>query len=410
MRSAQEAVTRAPGPSARRPSAIVIGLDTSAGLQTSRLLARRGIRVVGIAADARHPATRTNTRSRVLQAETSGDQLMAALQRLRSSEPGAVLIPCTDAAVATLAQEADQLRTFRFVLPRREVVDRLMDKQQFAELLTEHGLPAPRSCSVRSQADAARAASELTFPCVVKPTIKTPGWSAAGAKVRRFASPQAWLAESASLLSLHPDLLVQEWLEGGDETLYSCNCYISPDGIPAVTFVARKLRQWPPSTGTSCLGEAVMDEEIRELALKVLSCVDFCGLGYVEIKRSPADGQDRVIEANVGRPTGRSAIAEAAGVELLYTMYCDTIGDPLPFERLQQDRQMKWIHLRRDLRSSLHYLRHGELTLASWATSLRGPKVFADLDVRDPAPFLGDLGRALKRARPCRRPGSGGHS
>ena len=40
-------------------------------------------------------------------------------------------------------------------------------------------------------------------------------------------------------------------------------------------------------------------------------------LGYVEAKRDVRTGRHYLIEPNIGRPTGRSAIAEAGGVELL---------------------------------------------------------------------------------------------
>jgi D-aspartate ligase len=99
----------------------------------------------------------------------------------------------------------------------------------------------------------------------------------------------------------------------------------------------------------------------------------------------------------VGRPTGRSAIAEAGGVELLYTMYRDATGQPLPVDRRQHDRPVKWMHVGRDVRSAWYYLRQGELTLDGWRRSLRGRKVYADLDLADPIPFVAELTRGLRR-------------
>jgi D-aspartate ligase len=388
------------------PSAIVVGLDNITGLQTSRILVRRGVRVVGVAADPRHPACRTNTFRRLIVSPTSGPALVATLQELGGSEPGAVLFPCTDGSVRTLAHATAQLGAFRVVLPAAEVVETLMDKRRFADLVAAQGLPAPATHVVTDLRAAEEAATSLRFPCVVKPSVKTAEWERAGAKVRSFESPQQWLAAAPSLLGLHPELVIQEWLPGGDECLYSCNFYVSPSGIPIVTFVARKLRQWPPRIGTSSLGEAVDDDAIRDLALQVISSVPFVGLGYVEIKRDPTTGADHLIEMNVGRPTGRSAIAEAAGVELLYTMYRDAIGAPLPTDRRQHDRRVKWVHLVRDVASASYYVRHGELSVLGWARSLRGKKFYADLDLRDPLPFLADVWRAVRRVagRPSRQP------
>jgi hypothetical protein len=102
-----------------------------------------------------------------------------------------------------------------------------------------------------------------------------------------------------------------------------------------------------------------------------------------------------IIEPNVGRPTGRSAIAEAGGVELLHTAYCDIAGLPLPEAREQRYVGAKWIDLRRDVQAAMVARRQGALSLAEWARWMRGgPKAHAIWSARDPKPFLVDLAHA----------------
>ena len=124
--------------------------------------------------------------------------------------------------------------------------------------------------------------------------------------------------------------------------------------------------------------------------MRLFRSVNYRGLGYLEMKRDRRTGEYFIIEPNIGRPTGRSAIAEASGVELLYTMYCDALGWPLPAARQQKYEGVKWIHLRKDLQSSFRYWWRGELTLRQWWRSLRGKKVFALGSWNDPAPFCSD--------------------
>jgi D-aspartate ligase len=209
------------------------------------------------------------------------------------------------------------------------------------------------------------------------------------------------LAEKADLLaiydlygSLADVLIVQEWVEGSSASLYSCNCYFDANSEPLVTFVARKIRQWPPLTGESSLGEECRDDVVLNETVRLLKSVNYRGLGYVEIKRDARSGEYFIMEPNVGRPTGRSAIAEAGGVELLYTMYCDALGWPLPENRVQQYGHVKWIHLRRDFQSALYHWRRGQLSLKEWWRSWRGRKAYALFSWSDPGPFLGDLTRA----------------
>ena len=59
-------------------------------------------------------------------------------------------------------------------------------------------------------------------------------------------------------------------------------------------------------------------------------------------------------------------------MELLYTMYCDVLGWPLPENREQKYEGVKWISLRRDVQSAFHYWRRGNLTLREWWRSWRG--------------------------------------
>jgi predicted ATP-grasp superfamily ATP-dependent carboligase len=116
------------------------------------------------------------------------------------------------------------------------------------------------------------------------------------------------------------------------------------------------------------------------------------------MKQDRRTGKHYIIEPNIGRPTGRSAIAEAGGVELVYSNYCDALGWPLPEKRQQKYTGVKWIYLRRDIQSALYYWRRGELTLGEWWRSWQGKKAYAVYSWSDPAPFMADLFRALNLA------------
>jgi predicted ATP-grasp superfamily ATP-dependent carboligase len=113
------------------------------------------------------------------------------------------------------------------------------------------------------------------------------------------------------------------------------------------------------------------------------------------MKRDERTDRLLITEPNIGRPTGMSALAEAAGVELLATMYRDTLGLPLPEQRTQSYRGVKWMHVRRDAQSAFHYWRVGELSLRDWYRSVRGKKTYADVSWSDPMPFLADVWREI---------------
>lgn len=383
------------------PWAIVIGLDCATGLQTARILSSRGIPVVGVARDVRHPCTRTNACERIVAAETNGPGLADALRQLGPALGApAVLFPCTDMSVLLVSRARELLAEwYHVVLPEADVVEMLVDKVRFYDFAQRAQLPLPRTCFLRSREDAERAAATLRFPAVLKPPVKTPAWE------RHTKSKVFKVASAAELLLLYrrcatwaDSLVVQEWIAGGDVDHFTCNAYFGRDGEPLATLTTQKLRQWPITGGQACLSVEVRDDAVESLTVRLFQAVGLRGLGYLEVKRDVRTGEYLIIEPNIGRPTGRSATAEAAGVELLRTMYCDALGLPLPESRAQAFRGVKWVYFRRDLQSALHHWRHGELTLRDWAASWRGPKVEALFSWRDPVPFWADLARTAGEA------------
>jgi D-aspartate ligase len=276
------------------------------------------------------------------------------------------------------------------------VVEMLMDKVSFYTYAGEVGLPIPRTFLLKDRIDAEEAIKELTFPCIMKPPMKTPAWEKnTKAKVYKVSNPEEALAMYDRCSDWADMLMIQEWIEGDDANLYSCNCYFNADSEPLVTFIARKIRQWPPETGTSCLGEECRNDFVLTESIRLFRGVNYHGLGYVEMKCDERTGKHYIIEPNIGRPTGRSAIAEAGGVELLYTKYCDIVGLPLPANREQKYLGAKWIYLRRDIQSALYYWKRGKLTFREWWHSFRGSKRYAVFSLTDPSPFLYDLWKVI---------------
>jgi predicted ATP-grasp superfamily ATP-dependent carboligase len=110
--------------------------------------------------------------------DTSSVDLIPALQALGTElEHKAVLFPCTDMSVLIISRNRHRLADhYHFVLPSAETVEMLMHKDSFYAYAQENGLPIPDTFILRDRADAERAATQLAFPAVLKPSIKTPDW------------------------------------------------------------------------------------------------------------------------------------------------------------------------------------------------------------------------------------------
>lgn len=392
------------------PHAFVIGLDCITGLQSARLLAGHGIPIIGLAKDTNHFCCQTKVCEKIVQVNTASDELVELLERMGPELPHkAVLFPCTDMSVLTLSKHRQRLANWYYIaLPDHPVVEMLMDKVSFYTYAAQEGLSIPQTFFLKNRSDAENAAKELSYPCIMKPPMKTPTWEKnTKLKVYKINDAREFMAVYDQCSGWAELLMAQQWIEGNDADLYSCNCYFNAESEPLVTFIARKLRQWPPETGTSCLGEECRNDPVLEESIRLFRSVHYHGLGYVEMKRDQRTGKHYIIEPNIGRPTGRSAIAEAGGVELLYTKYCDLLKLPLPANREQKYGNTKWIYLRNDLQSAFYYWRRGKLTLGEWWRSIRGWKWDAVWSWNDQAPFWHDWWRSillLKKSKAAKSP------
>jgi len=396
-------VPKKPEPS-RLPYAILVYFESFIGIQTARILAGHNVPVLGIAKNPEHPFCKTNACEEILVADSLTTDLIDKLKELGPTlKQKAVLFPCSDMSMLLISRHRKELEAwYHITLPEPDVVEMLTSKTLFYSFAQEAGFPVPKTALLRNAEDARNAADALTFPCIVKPAVKTTEWmlNSGGVKVYPAASAKEFLALYDRCGTWADTLMVQEWVEGPETNLYSCNCYFNKTSEPLVTFIARKIRQWPPQTGISCLSKECRNDTVLQETLRLFKSVDYRGLGYLEMKQDERTGKHVIIEPNIGRPTGRSAICEAGGIELIYTAYCDAVGLPLPDNRQQTYRGAKWIHWRRDLQSAFHYWRRGELTLKEWRDSLRGKKRCAVFSWSDPKPFWLDITRvAVKQIR-----------
>ncbi len=376
------------------PWAVVAMADSLNGIQTVRILARHGVRIIGLVADRSAPYGRTRLCEKVDVIDPEGPELIETLLKI-GAQLGrkAVLFPVNDEIVGAVSRHRSDLTfAYHIALPPEDMVDMMLNKRQFHEYAESHGFPVPHTAIVADQSELEQAIERLTFPCVVKPQRKTEVWFT-------FTKHKALkVADAAELRALYKacsglvgNIIVQEWIVGGSTNLFSCNLYMDAEGNPLATFVARKLRQWPPDVGSSSSGEECRNDAVRDMALAFFRSAKCHGLAYLEVKCDARTGRHVVIEPNIGRPTGRSPIAEAGGVELVYTMYCDLLGLPLPDNRMQSYGGVKWIYLRWDIQSALVHWWRGDLTFAEWYRSMRGKKAYALFSLADPGPFLWDI-------------------
>jgi predicted ATP-grasp superfamily ATP-dependent carboligase len=388
----------------------VVILNTHySGLAVGRDLGPLGIRVIGLSTIPRSPGNF----SRWIEYRSAPDSLTRAAELLTyllrladELQAPAILLPTRDHDINFICNYRSVLDA-RFIVPllSREALDRVMNKGLLAAAAHDAGvrIPAAVTVSTRDQLSTARS---LRYPCVCKPLYasqwrKQGIWEAVGKqkalRVQTFEELETLYADFAAL---DPLVTVQEWVEGGEESLQIFGSYVSADHEMLAWFTARKRLQYPPHAGTGLVVEAITLPELEKPSRRLLSALRFRGISEIEYKRDFRDGQLYLIEVNP-RHWDQHGLGTQVGVNLSEALYRDATGQPQRSMR-QSNGRLLWV-------AEAEYFRH----LARWLVG-RSPsrdvlvpfvsnKTGATFDWQDLGPFLSVLGVPKPRWKAPRR-------
>ncbi|MFO1187526.1 MAG: hypothetical protein U1E87_08795 [Alphaproteobacteria bacterium] len=134
--------------------------------------------------------------------------------------------------------------------PDEETMQKLLDKLAFQAPPRSSASP---SAWVRLARGAATDALEvLRFPAILKPATKDAEYAKRFRKAYQVTGAMEALDLWREISAVIPEVIVQEWIDGGDADVYFCLQYRPTSGV-ATSFVGRKLRQWPVLVGgTAC--------------------------------------------------------------------------------------------------------------------------------------------------------------
>lgn len=380
------------------PPAVIVGFELN-GLGVSRALAPHGVECLAIGGPSPHPAWKTRT-CRVMPCPTWSQegvvrQLRQIGQRHRSHTGRLPLLITMEQPVRWISEARSELvEWYEICLPDAPVVDLLMHKGAFERRCTREGWPVPRTWSIGSRQALLGVLGEVSFPCILKPALKSRAFANRSPRKAFKAADAQDLIDAYLLASQWTDgFVLQEWIPGGDERIAFCLTYVDRDGNPRAVFPGRKLRQWPPECGNTALCEqapAAWGDGIRVLTERIWTRVGFKGLGSMEYKMRPDGGGPVIMEPTVGRTNYQNEIAVLNGVNIPLIAYCDLAGLPPPRPAPATD-SCKLVDGVRELRAARHYFRGGALTYRRWLQDRRGRVRFMTLRAGDPLPLLASL-------------------
>lgn len=309
--------------------AVVVGDDLNA-LGVLRSLGAGGVQAHLLSTRAEAAPARSRHGIKHYCERLSGQPLLAGLDALARSLRGSaavgdgkpVLLLTEEKSVETVCEHAEELSHAYRLTSHAASTLRLLHKAAFQIDAERAGMPIPKAMRVTSieQAEALR---DFRYPLILKPAARDLAYSRRFRKAYRVEDFEAARALCAEILPVCADLIAQEWIEGDDSDIYFCLVYLGRQGQTVAGFTGRKLRSWPPRVGgtASCTAAPEAHAVLLARTVAFFRQAGFWGMGSMEYKRDPRDGEYYCVEPTVGRTDFQEEVATLHGVNIPLLAY-----------------------------------------------------------------------------------------
>ena len=370
---------------------VLLGANTHGSLGIMRSLGRIGVQVHAVYSPPRGPASfSAYCKSAVVWdfARAHPEHTVSfLLERAQQIGERCILIPTWDELAVFVAEYYSNLKP-RFVYPRQsgQLARSLCSKKEMTALARQFGVPTPEVAFPRSLEDVLHYTETARFPVMLKGIDGNLLKERTGKKMAIVYSPRQ-LREMYSALESpdEPNLMLQEYIPGGDDSIWMFNGYFNASSECLVGFTGRKLRQTPIHTGMTSLGICLRNDVVEKTTKDFMQALGYKGILDIGYRYDARDGKYKVLDVNPRIGATFRLFLAGNGMDVARALYLDLTGQKVPPSRQREGR--KWF-VELDLKSCLDYHREGNLTLRQWLRSLRGIEEAGYFAWDDLAPFL----------------------
>lgn len=372
---------------------VVLRPDHHGSLGLIRTLGRMGVPVFGVGSQ---PSS-AGMISRYCQGKfvferdfADADAWVAFLKVVARKIRRRPLLTCTNDVSSTfIAQNAAALReSFLFQENSAELVQTLTDKKQMYFLAKRLGIPTAETSFPQSRKDVIDflEGGSAPFPIMLK--------GIDGASLERRGKPKMVIVRnSRELLSQydwiedpsHPGLMLQEYIPGGDDSVWMFNGYFNGNSDCLLGIAGRKLRQHPVYTGATSLGICLQNQAVEETTKTLMKAVGYRGVLDIGYRYDRRSGQYKVLDINPRVGATFRLFVDENGMDVVRAMYLDMTGQAVRVSSPRLGR--KWVVENGDIISFHDYHRDGKLTFFQWIRSFKGVQEGAWFASDDLAPF-----------------------
>ena len=374
------------------PIAFILGIYPTSNLGAVRNLGRQGVPTVVLDAKRNQAAFFSKYTKGFLCPHPKYNEVefIDFLMQIGEQLPRkAVLFPTGDTETLALLRHRDRLeRYYHFTMADYDLVNSLINKQQFYHLLEKYNIPHPKTFFPRDEHDIKIVSRNLSYPCLVKPVYPTYFRLDFHTKLFIASSPEEVFSLYAKVHEKQHEVMLQEIIPGGAETMFGFNAYYDRIGTPHGEFVYQRIREWPLGFGNGCYIQHVHEPVLGKITDSLMQNLGYYGIVDAEFKRDPRDNIFKFIEVNP-RLWMQNSFPSRYGNNLPYMAYLDAIGKHIP-EKLSNNRRknIKWVYFLEDMQSSRASMRTRALSIPKWVQAYSFRNEHAVFAWDDPLPFF----------------------
>ena len=308
---------------------------------------------------------------------------------------GSVLIACNDEAIEFIAKNEERLRGI-FILESNPGPVRLalLDKEESIEIARRAGLDVPRFITVTNKQDVQEALDSSQLPILVRPILSHEFVLVFGGKLILCDTREQVEETCARAFQANVSVMLCEFVPGGDDRLCSYYTYVNDDGEPLFAFTKRIVRKHPPNFGEGSYHITEWLPEVASLGQKFFDEAGLRGLGNIEFKRDPRDGQLKFIECNA-RFTAAHEIFVKSNFDIGLFVYGQLTDTPyeLPETFLSGIRMSIAF---RDLKACRQLSINGEMKFIKWLPDTISAEARPYFQWSDPLPLVSRIGHGYR--------------
>jgi predicted ATP-grasp superfamily ATP-dependent carboligase len=310
-----------------------------------------------------------------------------------------ILIPTSDELSLFVAKYSGFLSEHFLFPPNDEsLVSGLMSKEGMYYLARKHSVPTPDTVFPKTLGDVLAYADTTRYPVMLKGIYgnRLQEWS--GTKMTVVHTKNE-LIETYKVLDEpgFPNLMIQEYIPGGDDQIYIFNGYFNKKSCCLAAFTGHKIRQFPVHVGCASLGICTWNKTVADITTEFMQSIGYQGILDIGYRLDPRDGRYKVLDINprVGQAF-RLFVAEN-GMDVVRSLYLDLTAQE-QIQPIIPREGRRWVIEDYDIISSFHYSQEGSLRFGEWIRSFKGVEEGAWFSWKDPMPFLSMLGTLTKRS------------